>query len=387
MPKARTHDPSQLSFGYFFPTGQTDHVWSDEAARATPVLSRKVFTAMAQAAEEAGFDSLFIADTWSGHQRAAERAGHQSPKFHAPMLAMALFAVTEHLGVITTFHTTHHQPAHVARMGATLDAYSEGRWGWNVVTGFGDAEARLFGDPALVPHDERYAMAGEFVEVVKKFWSEDDPFEFAGRYYTAGGRMKAPRPVQQPHPLLVSAGASPAGMAFAAQHCDQLVVAGNSVEKIQAVDSRLEQVLVDSAPHRTSPLSTTPFTITIVRENEGEAEEEYERLTRSLNVDATMELAADILGDIESIKSMFAGQGAAEAARAWGSGQGILKLFGTSEQVAQQLIDLKAETSTSTVLINFPLWNPEEVTGFRGVLNHLRDAGVWVPPSERNYSW
>ncbi|WP_291048948.1 LLM class flavin-dependent oxidoreductase [Herbiconiux sp.] len=385
MPKARTHDPEQLSFSYFFPTGQTDHVWSDEAARSTPVLSKRVFLDMARAAEETGFDSLFIADTWSGHQRAAERAGHQSPKFHAPMLAMALFAVTEHLGVITTAHTTHHQPAHVARMGATLDAFSEGRWGWNVVTGFGDAEARLFGEPSLVPHDERYAMAGEFVDVVKKFWSSEDAFEHVGRYYSASGRMKAPRPVQSPHPLLVSAGASPAGMAFAAEQCDQLVVAGNSIAKIQDVDSRLDAVL--AAAGRTAPLSTTPFTITIVREGEGEAEEEYERLTRSLNVAATMELAADILGDIESIKSMFAGQGAAEAARAWGSGQGILKLFGTSEQVAEQLIALKRETSTSNVLINFPLWNPGEVKGFRSVLNHLRDAGVWVPPSERNYSW
>jgi FMNH2-dependent dimethyl sulfone monooxygenase len=385
MPKARTHDPEQLSFSYFFPTGQTDHVWSDEAARRTPTLSRQVFLDMARAAEEAGFDSLFIADTWSGHQREAERAGHQSPKYHAPLLAMALFAVTEHLGVITTFHTTHHQPAHVARMGATLDAFSEGRWGWNVVTGFGDAEARLFGEPSLVPHDERYAMAGEFVEIVKKFWSEDDAFEVFGQYYTASGRLKQPRPAQLPHPLLVSAGASPAGMAFAAAHCDQLVVAGNSIEKIQTVDERLATVLRDSG--RTAPLSTTPFTITIVREGEGEADEEYERLTKSLNTEATMELAADILGDIESIKSMFAGQGAAEAARAWGSGQGILKLFGTSEQVAEQLIALKAETSTTNVLINFPLWNPGEVQGFRTVLDHLRDAGVWVPPSERNYSW
>ena len=48
------------------------------------------------------------------------------------MLAMGLFAVTEHIGIITTFHTTHHKPAHIARMGATLDAFSEGRWGWNI---------------------------------------------------------------------------------------------------------------------------------------------------------------------------------------------------------------------------------------------------------------
>lgn len=385
MPKPRQHDPSQLSFSYFFPTGQTDHVWSDEAAVATPPLSRAVFLEMARAAEDAGFDSAFIADTWSGHQRTAERYGHQSPKYQAPLLAMGLFAVTEHLGVITTVHTSHYQPAHVARMGATLDAFSEGRWGWNIVTGFGDVEARLFGAEKLAAHDDRYALAGEFVEVVKRFWTEEEPIEHRGRYFSATGRLKAPRPVQQPTPLLVSAGASPAGMDFAARHCDQLVVAGNTIDKIQAVDRALELLLADQGNGR--EVSTAPFTITIVRDGDGEAEEEYERLTQSLNVDATVELAADILGGIESIKAAFEGQNPAEAAKAWGSGRGILKLFGTAEQVAEQLITLKKDTTTANVLINFPLWNPSEVRRFRTVLDHLRDAGVWTPPSERDYSW
>ncbi|QBJ97751.1 LLM class flavin-dependent oxidoreductase [Rhodococcus sp. ABRD24] len=383
--KRQNENPDELGLTYFFPTGQTDHVWSDEAARATPPLSKSVFLDMARAAEQTGFDALFIADSWSGHQREAERAGHQSPKYHAPLLAMGLFAATEHIGVITTMHTTHHKPAHIARMGATLDAFSGGRWGWNVVTGFGDPEAKLFGAENLVEHDERYAMAGEFVEIVRRLWSEDDPIDVHGNFYRVEGRIKAPRPVQQPHPLLVSAGGSPAGMKFAAQHCDQIVVAGNTIEKVQETSRR-----VDAAVHeagRTAPLGTTPFTIVIVRDGEGEAEETYERLVRSLNEEATMELAADILGGIDSVRALFADQGHSAAARAWGSGQGILKLFGTSEQVAQQLIDLKTQTSTNNVLLNFPLWNPTELQSFAPVMDHLRDAGMWRPPSERDYSW
>ncbi|YCN57657.1 LLM class flavin-dependent oxidoreductase [Rhodococcus erythropolis] len=337
------------------------------------------------AAEETGFDALFIADTWSGHQREAERAGHQSPKFHAPLLAMGLFAVTEHIGIITTMHTTHHKPAHVARMGATLDAFSDGRWGWNVVTGFGDPEARLFGDDTLIAHDERYAMAGEFVEIVKKLWSEDGITDVNGQYFRAQGRIKAPRPVQLPHPLLVSAGASPAGMNFAAQHCDQLVIAGNTTEKIRDTNLKLNKVLSEQG--RMETLGTTPFAIAVVRENEGEAEEEYARLVESLNHEATIELAADIMGGIESVRAMFEKQGPDLAARAWGSGEGILKLMGTAEQVAQQLIDLKSRTTIANALINFPLWSPAEVRNFAPVLDHLREAGVWSPPSTRDHSW
>ena len=383
--KLQRDDPNELSFGYFFPTGQTDHIWSDEAAATTPPLSKNVFLDMAQAAEATGFDSIFIADTWSGHQRAAERAGHQSPKYHAPMLAMGLFAVTEHIGIITTMHTTHHKPAHVARMGATLDAFSEGRWGWNVVTGFGDPEARLFGHDRLVEHDERYAMAGEFVEIVKQLWVEDEPIDVDGKYYKVNGRMKAPRPAQKPYPLLVSAGASTAGMTFAAQHCDLLVVAGNDVAKVRQTEEKAE--VIAETIGRPSPLGVSPFAIAIVRDNEGEAEEEYERLCQTLNYDATAELTADILGDIKSIESLFDGMTRNEAARAWGSGRGILKFLGTADQVAEQLIELKRDTVTSTILLNFPLWSPREVLDFRPVLDRLRDAGVWSPPETRDYSW
>jgi len=383
--KIRRENPDELSFGYFFPTGQTDHIWSEEAARATPPLNRRVFTDMAQAAEATGFDSLFIADTWSGHQRAAEVGGHQSPKFHAPMLSMGLFAVTEHIGIISTFHTTHHKPAHIARMGATLDAFSEGRWGWNVVTGFGDPEARLFGEDVLVAHDERYAMAGEFVELVKRLWTEEEPIDFDGKYYRVHGRIKAPRPTQKPHPLLVSAGASPAGMAFAAQHCDMLVVAGNSIEKVRETEQRVAPIA--ESVGRAEPLGVSPFSIVIVRDNEGEAEEEYERLCGSLNYDATVELTADILGDIKSIEDLFKGMTREEAARSWGSGRGILKFLGTADQVAEQLLALKRETQTTNLLVNFPLWSPREVLDFRPVLNRLQDAGVWSPPEDRDYSW
>jgi len=383
--KSRHQDPEKLSFGYFFPTGQTDHIYSDEAAQATPPLNKQVFIDMARAAEEAGFDSIFSADTWSGHQRAAERAGHHSPKPHAPLLAMAIFAVTEHIGVITTMHTTHHKPAHVARMGATLDAFSDGRWGWNVVTGFGQPEAELFGNESMGDHDERYVIAGEFVEIVKALWTEEEPIDVDGAYYRVRGRIKAPRPVQKPYPLMISAGASSAGVGFASRYCDMLVVAGNTTEKIQETDARLTTLL--EANGRSGQVGTSPFTIAIVRDGEGEAEEEYERLTRSVNYDATYELTADIMPGVESVRALFAGMTHEEAGLAWGAGRGILKFMGTAEQVAQQIIDLKRDTLTTNILVNFPLWNVPEVLSFRKVLDLLREAGLWTPPSEREYAW
>jgi FMNH2-dependent dimethyl sulfone monooxygenase len=380
--KTRPSDPDQLSVNYFFPSGQTNLVWSDEAARRTPRMNRDNLLELARTAEEVGFDSLFIADNWSGHQREAERAGHQSPAFHAPLLAMGIFAVTSHIGVITTFHTTHHKPAHVARMGANLDAFSDGRWGWNIVTGHSADEAALFGDQ-FIEHDERYAMATEFVEIVERLWAEQEPIDVDGKYYRVQGRIKAPRPAQQPHPLLVSAGASPAGTQFAADWCDALVTLAKDDDGLRAVDNRLRALT--AVNHRT--VGTWPFCVTLIRDGEGQAEEEFEQLLESLNAEAARELAADILGSIQTAAAMFEKMGEEQAIRAFGSGGAEVQLIGTPEQVAAKLISLKQNANASGALLNFPLWSPQEIRGFAHVLPYLREAGIWTPPRERGWSW
>ncbi|QBJ97743.1 LLM class flavin-dependent oxidoreductase [Rhodococcus sp. ABRD24] len=380
--KSRPSDDSELHLGYFFPSGKTNFLYSDEAAQRTPDMTKANLVELAQAAERTGFDSLFIADNWSGHQRAAELGGHQAPAYHAPLLAMALLTATEHIGVISTFHTTHHKPAHVARMGATLDAFSNGRWGWNVVTGFSADESALFGED-FVEHDKRYHMAAEFTDIVFKLWSEIEPIDVEGEYYKVHGRIKMPRPVQQPNPLLVSAGASPAGAAFAAQFCDQLVTLASDEDALRAVDTRLAEATAATGRR----VATCPFAIALVREEEGRAEEEWEQLRKSVNPAATKEIAADVLGSIESSRAQYESMGEEQATMAFGGAGSMLKLIGTPEQVAEKLISIKKNTAATNLLVNFPLWSPEELEGFAPVFAHLREAGVWTPPETRDYSW
>lgn len=380
--KPRATESHELHFGYFFPSGKTNFLYSDEAARRAPEMTKDNLLALAQAAEAVGFDSLFIADNWSGHQRAAELAGHQAPAFHAPMLAMALFAATQHIGVISTFHTTHHKPAHIARMGATLDAFSEGRWGWNIVTGFSPDEAALFGE-SFIEHDERYRMAAEFVDIVTALWTEHEPIDVEGEYYRARGRIKLPRPRQDPYPYLVSAGASPAGTDFASRYCDQLVALGNTVDVVADTGHRLSDLTAQSG----RDVGLCPFSMAIIREGEGEAEELYHQLLETLNVEATKEIAADVLGSIESSRAMYDKMGEEQATRAFGGAGSMLNFIGTAEQVAEQLLEVKAATDASTVLVNFPLWSPDELKTFSPVLDHLREAGVWSPPESRGFSW
>ncbi|MBM9467777.1 LLM class flavin-dependent oxidoreductase [Nakamurella leprariae] len=379
--KRRRETSDELSFGYFFPTGRTNFLFSDEAARRVPDQTGATMLSLARTAEDVGFDALFIADNWSGHQRVAEQFGHQSPAYNAPLLAMALLTATQHIGVISTMHTTHHKPAHVARMGATLDAFSDGRWGWNIVTGFSADEAALFGE-SFVEHDLRYTMAAEFVDIVLRLWREEEPIDVDGRFYRTRGRIKLPRPVQQPHPLLVSAGASPAGIAFAARYCDQLVTLATGQDQLTALDAELGRLTGGKRV-----VAPTPFAMAIVRPGQGQAQEEREQLLASLNREATFEIAGDVMGSIESARAMYDKLGDEQAALAFGSGQSVLQLIGTPDEVAETLIAVKRGTGSTNVLINFPLWSDDELRTFRPVLDRLREAGVWSPPQERDFSW
>ena len=72
---------------------------------------------------------------------------------------------TTGLGFVITANTGVDHPVQLARRFSTLDAISNGRFGWNVVTGSSqNAVAELFGHTEMVPHDVRYAIAAEYVD-------------------------------------------------------------------------------------------------------------------------------------------------------------------------------------------------------------------------------
>ena len=125
---------------------------------------------------------------------------------------------------------------------------------------------------------DSYDMASEFTDIVIRLWNEIEPIDVNGDYYQVRGRIKKPRTMQAPTPLLVSAGASPAGTAFAARFCDQLVTLASDEEALRAVDARLSEAT--AATGRT--VATCPFAIALVRDEEGRAEEEWDGCVRRL---------------------------------------------------------------------------------------------------------
>ncbi|MEU8024567.1 LLM class flavin-dependent oxidoreductase [Micromonospora haikouensis] len=196
--------------------------------------------------ERGRFDALFVADAlgpldvYQGRVDAALRDGIQTPT-DDPLLAIsAMAAVTRHLGFAVTVSTTYEQPYAFARKMTTLDHLTGGRIGWNIVTSALDSAARNLGLVTQLPHDERYAMAEEFMEAVYRLWESswaDDavvrdaasgifvdparvrPVGHEGTWYRVPDIALAEPGVQRT-PVLYQAGTSPAGRAFAGRHAE-----------------------------------------------------------------------------------------------------------------------------------------------------------------------
>jgi FMNH2-dependent dimethyl sulfone monooxygenase len=380
----RRHEPGDgIQLGCFFPNGKTGAVFSDELARRNPDFGPDSLISLGKACEDVGLDYVLIADGWVGLDKFSESLQHASPMFNAPLLGAALAAATERIGIITTMHTDVHHPAHVARMGGTLDTLSKGRWGWNIVTDQPN-QAALFGREA-VEHDRRYQIAGEFTELVNKMWSEDDVFDYHGDHFRSKGRIKAPRPVQDHGPLLVNAAASPAGMAFAAKHCHALMTSAPSTDHAKETRERLNSLLVEAgrAPEDMSLLVTAKC---LIRDSQEEAETEWTKIEANINVDVCIDQMQTMYSGDAAMPARLADLDLQEKARRMGSGEWFNTLIGTPEHVANEIIKLH-EVGVGGIVLQFLLWSPEEVKRFGAVLPFLEKAGVWIRPEEREWSW
>ena len=107
--------------------------------------------------------------------------------------------------VFSTSHVLTVHPIMAAKQATTIDHITGGRFALNVVTGWHRPEMEMFGAP-LMDHDDRYQLAVEWLEVIKRLWTEDGEFDFDGRHFKISKGYLAPKPLQKPFPPVMNAG-------------------------------------------------------------------------------------------------------------------------------------------------------------------------------------
>jgi FMNH2-dependent dimethyl sulfone monooxygenase len=181
---------------------------------------------LARHADRIGIDAVISAARWRGYGGAANLADRVFDPF---TWSAALLAVTDRIQVFATVHAPLVHPLLVAKMGATADHVSGGRFGLNIVAGWYPDEFAMFGLRQR-EHDERYEHAAEWTALLKQLWTVPGAKDFQGRFFDAPGACSDPKPLQDPYPVLMNAGTSPAGREFAAQHSDLILAGLHDVE-------------------------------------------------------------------------------------------------------------------------------------------------------------
>lgn len=265
------HTPKKILLNAFDMNcvGHINHgLWTHPRDESHRFNELSYWTDLAQTLEKGLFDGLFIADitgVYDVYQKGIDltlKESIQLPSHDPSTLVSAMAAVTQHLGFGITVNLSYESPYQFARRFASLDHLSQGRIGWNIVTGYLDSAERLIGQKGLKDHDLRYDQAEEFLALCYKFWEgswEDaavvidkakrtfthphkvHSIHHQGQYYQSEGVFQVAPSIQRT-PVLFQAGASPRGLNFATRHAEAMFIGGDQAEKLKKQVTQIREL-------------------------------------------------------------------------------------------------------------------------------------------------
>lgn len=305
----------RMKLGYFL-TGFGHHVASSRHPESVERggMNLKKTIEQAKSLEQAKFDFLFVSDSLY-----VDKKTHPDMfTMFEPISLMSIIAMeTKHLGLIITGSTTYSEPFNLSRIFSSLDHYSDGRAGWNIVTSGINDTAKNFSGVNNVDHDLRYDQANEFVEISKKLWNswrdvdsqsihkagkflknqQPEPINYEGDFYNVKGPLNIDQSPQG-YPLLVQAGSSKKGTDFASKHAEVIFTAQNDIDAAINFAQKLRgQVEEKRGPEQ--EVVIMPGIFPFIGETHEEAQANYKELQDLIDPEMGLELLSSYLGDTD----------------------------------------------------------------------------------------
>ncbi|QJY48182.1 LLM class flavin-dependent oxidoreductase [Pseudonocardia broussonetiae] len=325
----------------------------------------------ARAADRAGFEAVVPFARWKGYPE--NRADHKTGCVMDPFTwAAGIAAATERIGVFATSHAPTLHPIVAAKQAATVDHISGGRFALNVVGGWNRPELEMFGAP-LREHDERYDHLDEWLQVIRRLWTETDEFDFHGRFFDVVGGVSQPKPVQRRIPIM-NAGGSPRGMRFAAEHADLCFLIVHSEEE-SAVREQVQGYKRMAREEFGREIAVWTHTVVVQRDTQAEADAYLHRFSveheDTESVDAWMRL--------QGANAQLMPPDVARAMRQrFAAGAGGFPLVGTPETIAGRL-EMLSSTGVDGALLTWVDYDAGIADFTRDVLPRLERAGLRAP--------
>lgn len=258
-------------FGWFLGAGFGVQGWGDPTyGIGYDWKQPPVYQDAARVFEAAGLDLFIIEDgvtvpdTYGGTAEVNLRDARFVPKHDPLPLVPYLLSATERLGIVPTLSASFYEPFTAARLLATLQHFAGGRLGFNVVTSGSDIAAQNYGLDKQIDHDLRYDRAQEWVDVVRKLWRSWEPdailedaangvfadfekvhtIDHRGDFFQVRGPLNtAPLATE---PVMVQAGASGRGQAFAGQNSDVILQLASTPERMKSYRDSIRSVAAEA---------------------------------------------------------------------------------------------------------------------------------------------
>ena len=282
--------------------------------------------------EDAGFDMVltgYSSSTPDGFEVAGFAAAH-----------------TDRLGYLIAHRPGFVAPTLAARKAATLDQLTNGRIALHIITGGNDVEQRQDGD--WLDHDARYRRTDEYLAVMRRIWTEREPFDHEGEFYRFQDAYSQARCRQQPHVPLFFGGASDIALDVASRRADLFALWGEPrasiAQRIEDVKSRVVASGRDPSEIRFS-LSARP----ILADTEEKAWERAEQILYRIKQATAGRITPGVPTRPQSEGAWrllrFAAEGNVHDERLWmpiaaasGASGSTTCLVGTPRQVADSLL-------------------------------------------------
>ncbi len=295
-------------------TGSNMASWRHPDAVPDAAINLDYYKQLTRRAEEAKLDFVFFGD---GLYISEKSHPNFLNRFEPLTLLAALAMDTKQIGLAATLSTSYSEPFTVARQFASIDHISEGRAGWNIVTSPLEGSALNYSKAEHPQHDLRYRMAVEYLEVTKGLWDswEDDAFvrnketgqfidphklhrvNHKGEFFSVQGPLTISRS-KQGRPILIQAGSSEAGKAFASQVADAVFTGQATIEDAQEFYQDVKSRAVKHG-RRSKEILMLPGCNPIVGATPEEAEAKYQEISNLVVIDDALNYLGRYFNDID----------------------------------------------------------------------------------------
>lgn len=313
-------------------------------------------------ADAMGFEIALPLGRWRGFGGTTNFNG---TSFETYTWAAGLAEATKNIMLFATSHVSTVHPVVAAKQAVTIDHMSNGRFGINLVMGWFRPELEMFGGKML-EHDERYHYGAEWLSVVKRLWTDDEPFDHKGKYFDLKNVQASPKPIQKPHPVLINAGNSPAAIELSAREVDFCFASLDKPESIRKHFAIKERALTEHG----RKVGLCASALIVCRDTEAEALAVYQSILDHGDWEAARNMMS-VLG----IESQSFNDRLVKSQERFVAGYGSHPLIGTPEQIVEQMANY-SNLGLDGLVLFFLDYNVELAYFEQRVLPLLKQAGL-----------